>query len=67
MGWRGWTSTDLRTFYTGAPPAFFNPAGHAGGVVQRVIYQGVTQGQGGNGTLHLFEWSPSWGGWHYGG
>src|SRR5262249_53430826 len=30
-------------------------------------HQGFTQGQGGNGTLHLFEWSPSWGGWHYGG
>jgi hypothetical protein len=48
-----------------APLAFSNPTANATAGTQYIIYQGFTPGQGGNGTLHLFEWDSS--GWHYGG
>ncbi len=59
----GWKVNDLGAH--GAPLAFSKPTGYATEGGQYIVYQGFTVGQGGNGSLHLFEWDSS--GWHYGG
>ena len=60
----GWNATDLKTPVV--PLAFSNPAANAAGGTQRIVYEGFTVGQGGNGTLHLILWTNS-NGWGYGG
>jgi hypothetical protein len=59
----GWKVNDLGAH--GAPLAFSHPTAYATEGAQYIVYQGFTVGQGGNGSLHLFEWNSS--GWHYGG